>query len=305
MTFQSTLPVWGATDGTIYALPQRFISIHAPRVGSDHQVADTAGLSNHFNPRSPCGERPASLLLVWLLFLFQSTLPVWGATLSRRSGSAQKRISIHAPRVGSDFQSFKLAFAACRISIHAPRVGSDQFKKVEKNEKIIFQSTLPVWGATKHVKLLWRIFYISIHAPRVGSDRMAVRSFPFLVISIHAPRVGSDRAFLRCWQAGSISIHAPRVGSDNQLKRDDPYTFISIHAPRVGSDRLADWPCCCPLHFNPRSPCGERRIGTRTRHKFIKFQSTLPVWGATLRLAVVTQMYYISIHAPRVGSDED
>ena len=35
----------------------------------------------------------------------------------------------------------------------------------------------------------------------------------------------------------------------------------------------------------------------------VRFQSTLPVWGATLRLAVITQMYYISIHAPRVGSD--
>ena len=104
--------------------------------------------------------------------------------------------------------------------------------------------------------------------------------------------------------AAEISIHAPRVGSDNQLKRDDPYIFISIHAPRVGSDsfRLA------------------------ATDNVAEFQSTLPVWGATLLWAksrrlsknfnprspcgerpVVKWGYSlregISIHAPRVGSD--
>ena len=64
-------------------------------------------------------------------------------------------------------------------------------------------------------------------------------------------------------------------------ERDLLETIISIHAPRVGSD------------------------GTPTR-KFESssgFQSTLPVWGATFRLAYVYQCYLISIHAPRVGSD--
>ena len=56
-------------------------------------------------------------------------------------------ISIHAPRVGSD-QKLEIDYKAVRISIHAPRVGSD----VEQISKAfglpIFQSTLPVWGAT-------------------------------------------------------------------------------------------------------------------------------------------------------------
>ena len=33
------------------------------------------------------------------------------------------------------------------------------------------------------------------------------------------------------------------------------------------------------------------------------FQSTLPAWGATLRQAFQVQKLYISIHAPRMGSD--
>ena len=34
--FQSTLPVWGATAAAFLALHLHLISIHAPRVGSDH-----------------------------------------------------------------------------------------------------------------------------------------------------------------------------------------------------------------------------------------------------------------------------
>ena len=55
---------------------------------------------------------------------FQSTLPVWGATYYYIVVLLRYRISIHAPRVGSDssWHGFGRSF---KISIHAPRVGSD------------------------------------------------------------------------------------------------------------------------------------------------------------------------------------
>ena len=34
-----------------------------------------------FNPRSPCGERRWDMGLTEITWIFQSTLPVWGATL--------------------------------------------------------------------------------------------------------------------------------------------------------------------------------------------------------------------------------
>ena len=34
-------------------------------------------------------------------------------------------------------------------------------------------------------------------------------------------------------------------------------------------------------YFNPRSPCGERLILSHAARVAVKFQSTLPVWGAT------------------------
>ena len=35
------------------------------------------------------------------------------------------------------------------------------------------------------------------------------------------------------------------------------------------------------MDFNPRSPCGERREPSELDIIVEKFQSTLPVWGAT------------------------
>ena len=57
-------------------------------------------------------------------------------------------ISIHAPREGSDTVALDVTVLG-DISIHAPREGSDSTKKGMNKEAIIFQSTLPVKGATE------------------------------------------------------------------------------------------------------------------------------------------------------------
>ncbi len=56
-------------------------------------------------------------------------------------------------------------------------------------------------------------------------------------------------------------------------------------------------------YFNPRSPCGERPGFSRRRNPAIRFQSTLPVRGATGRWQYQSNKGLISIHAPRAGSD--
>ena len=104
MPFQSTLPVWGATRVRPRHERSNRISIHAPRVGSDHRAKALARHPEHFNPRSPCGERRSTSTArqsAWYFIprspcgerppcmtpwacrgRFQSTLPVWGATSS-------------------------------------------------------------------------------------------------------------------------------------------------------------------------------------------------------------------------------
>ena len=79
-----------------------------------------------------------------------------------------------------------------------------------------------------------------------------------------------------------ISIHAPRVGSDIMRDIDKKAeSVISIHAPRVGSDPISQIPDLRTHYFNPRSPCGERRSSCCFCGAPSRFQSTLPVWGAT------------------------
>ena len=55
--------------------------------------------------------------------------------------------------------------------------------------------------------------------------------------------------------------------------------------------------------FNPRSPCGERQTAGAQRVRDYRFQSTLPMRGATQVLGVDVQHTVISIHAPHAGSD--
>ena len=69
----------------------------------------------------------------------------------------------------------RLAGEVYEISIHAPRVGSDQPRKLEDYWTRLFQSTLPVWGATWADGVKYLKAEISIHAPRVGSDSRTCR----------------------------------------------------------------------------------------------------------------------------------
>ena len=100
--FQSTLPVGGATAHAAPACRPGFISIHAPRGGSDLHQVFKQWIDGDFNPRSPWGERLDCKPVGYGLSRFQSTLPVGGATSLPMRGANFKVISIHAPRGGSD-----------------------------------------------------------------------------------------------------------------------------------------------------------------------------------------------------------
>ena len=103
------------------------ISIHAPRMGRDVPPP----LLETFDP-------------------FQSTRPVWGATML-----------------------IVLFYRPFQISIHAPRMGRDDAERWAEFIIFLFQSTRPVWGAT--ARHAFRAFAerISIHAPRMGRDGQA------------------------------------------------------------------------------------------------------------------------------------
>ena len=52
-------PHAGSDYGSIQRVSGKPISIHAPHAGSDKTVKQPSIVRGHFNPRPPCGERPA------------------------------------------------------------------------------------------------------------------------------------------------------------------------------------------------------------------------------------------------------
>ena len=122
--FQPTLPARGATlkCGRARTLPlisthaprtgsdvirksrrnEAQISTHAPRTGSDEKRKAASAGANHFNPRSPHGERLYRRTFPFHTRKFQPTLPARGATVSGGYKIKPGCISTHAPRTGSD-----------------------------------------------------------------------------------------------------------------------------------------------------------------------------------------------------------
>jgi len=79
---------------------------------------------------------------------FQSTLPVRGATPGDAHQFADPRVSIHAPGEGSDLPEQTDPAWPKAVSIHAPGEGSDLHPGTAYRLEGVFQSTLPVRGAT-------------------------------------------------------------------------------------------------------------------------------------------------------------
>ena len=146
-----------------------------------------------------------------------------------------------------------------------------------------FQSTHPLRGATLWEDVQYRDGYN--FNPRTPCGVRHLRS-PRLIamagISIHAPLAGCDANMAALLDLATISIHAPLAGCDpapNAIFRRR-VVFQSTHPLRGATiDQKGKEPKV--VHFNPRTPCGVRRVVGR-------------VWGIPAQ---------ISIHAPLAGCD--
>ena len=126
--FQSTLPVRGATAS----------------------MASIKAAIDDFNPRSPCGERRRAANTRPGARKFQSTLPVRGATAALAvQRDYVPRFQSTLPVRGATPVDVYIVISA-KISIHAPRAGSDLNRIHTPHLHTAFQSTLPVRGATSN-----------------------------------------------------------------------------------------------------------------------------------------------------------
>ena len=197
---------------------------------------------------------------------FQSTFPARGATRWDAKKYRYMRISIHAPRTGSD-ASCKSLQSAKTISIHAPRTGSDG--RAGGRISHFPQDFNP---RSPHGERHWDDIseaysaYISIHAPRTGSDGMRTQ----------------DEIRDTLFQST-----LPARGATRKLKAmtRDEFAFQST-LPARGATQIEILPVLSAGHFNPRSPHGERRERIGAGRSTSTFQSTLPARGATYESAM-------------------
>ena len=327
--FQSTHPVWGATADGRCSFYHVCISIHAPRVGCDGQERQGSDVPHAISihaPRVGC----------------DSVLP--------RSPAIDSTISIHAPRVGCDdgppptdthrenfnprtpcgvrLDRIRLNSFFYTISIHAPRVGCDCAAYAGSPQPPDFNPRTPC-GVRRS----------PLHHP--GSYRRFQSTHPVW---------GATTLFDRFRRAGPFQSTHPVWGATHAGRgsRPGPERFQSTHpvwgatTPAGGAGRRPDdfnprTPCgvrrhvrgCGPVtwsYFNPRTPCGVRPYFINMGHAGDIFQSTHPVWGATVQglaeafRGILFQsthpvwgatssgppplvLHVISIHAPRVGCD--
>ena len=212
------------------------------------------------------------------------------------------RISIRAPRAGCDFLRLQ-DIARALISIHAPRVGRDciPLNPAEQPENFnprapcgarpsarskksllrAFQSTRPVWGATLARLILARpIRHFNPRAPCGARPYTMPSPSVLLYFNPRAPCGARPMPPRNCSRLSYFNPRAP-----------------------CGARRGIRFPAARPQDFNPRAPCGARPRIAWYKADLSLFQSTRPVWGATMCFSITRGKHIISIHAPRVGRD--
>ena len=167
-----------------------------------------------------------------------------------------------------------------------------------------FQSTPPVWGATRDGYRCRLCDLISIHAPRVGGDsRTCGRWRCCMNFNPRPPCGGRPLTQRRCCAGLYFNPRPPCGGRLFSVAPDYKLSSISIHAPRVGGDEITP---ACPStsgNFNPRPPCGGRRNRCMSREQNRDFNPRPPCGGRPANRGVLPTQVGISIHAPRVGGD--
>ena len=190
------------------------------------------------------------------------------------------------------------------ISIHAPHAGSDTSSTDFWTFAVLFQSTLPMRGATRQVQTSGHLqFYFN---PRSPCGERQVKRWCFSMggsISIHAPHAGSDDSaisratelnnfnprspcgerrgiLLWGWLPPEFQSTLPMRGATGCKTRTAWSYPISIHAPHAGSDLFEGY---------------MRRVDRISIHA--------PHAGSDAYPCLCISRCWISIHAPHAGSD--
>ena len=222
-----------------------------------------------------------SCIIAWL---FQSTLPLRGATVAlRRDGVIQEHFNPHSP-CGERLQQILDKANALLISIHTPLAGSDFSWAEWTPNTTLFQSTLPLRGATRTpTRSRRRGRYFNPHSP--CGERL--KSLPFAVSVIlfqsTLPLRGATRTVRIMRWRFYFNPHSPCGERLITYGTVSDYLTFQSTLPLRGATTLflvikslkSLFQSTLPLrgatsealhvkrrldlrYFNPHSPCGER-----------------------------------------------
>ena len=176
-------------------------------------------------------------------------------------------ISIHTPLAGSDGTSLRAALLQ-QISIHTPLAGSDLVVSAPDSGLMVFQSTLPLRGATVSSLPPFELVQFQSTLPLRGAT-IPQSCLPqiSLIFQSTLPLRGATHPLTHGRFDPEFQSTLPLRGAT--FKRSVILLHerhISIHTPLAGSDGRPLW-CVCNMfsYFNPHSPCGERRVPQPTR----------------------------------------
>ena len=265
-------------------------------------------MPSNFNPRTPCGVRLAAPADVYVI----------------------NRISIHAPRVGCDACSSAATTASNNFNPRTP-CGVRRRRPPVPPPLWAFQSTHPVWGATRHDRreVVRRGRFQSTH-PVWGATVEPSSRVPY-VTSFQSTHPVWGATCQVCPIAAVAPYFNPRtpcgVRQSWPIVATSPRRFQSTH-PVWGATSWVSSSWSARGRFQSTHPVwGATYLLTCFPGFPSAFQSTHPVWGAPSckwRFERVSVSYFnprtpcgvrlhqprppgwmgeISIHAPRVGCD--
>ena len=175
---------------------------------------------------------------------FQSTRPVWGATLALPDVLAARLFQSTRPVWGATNKrpAVRRQFL---ISIHAPRMGRDRSPRRDCRPRRDFNPRAPYGARHEQTKNPQAASAISIHAPRMGRDWRRPRAlFSVLHFNPRAPygaRQTLSYGWIYFWH---FNPRAPYGARRRQAHCVLNGAVISIHAPRMGRDsKTAQFSC--------------------------------------------------------------
>ena len=159
--------------------------------------------------------------------------------------------------MGSDAPGL-LPHRSSRISIHAPRVGSDQREPGGLHYRADFNPRSPCGERRPGKKRLGRPGNFNPRSPCGERQKCPMGWAGLLNFNPRSPCGERLAQVVGQPLVLDISIHAPRVGSDTAIPRHThPAAYFNPRSPcgerqsRLHQDHGMHY-------FNPRSPCGER-----------------------------------------------